>query len=447
LKGTIPGMKLLFYILCLAFSARAAYSQSNDSLLAHVPLHTGNLWDYEGWSLFLGHISYPRWILLSVVKDSIHANGKKYAVLERKVYDMQGEQDPGTLGITWKETFLQRVDSSSLNVYQLHPWQQPLAGEEFLIDSLRAQVGDSIITNLGAYDNILLFSEHSAIEAFGRRRSVRHLLTFIFLVSFQRLTAEGLGEFQWSSGGEGEPSFYELKAAIIQEDTLGSLLRGRPPGLMFSPKQLRFSQNVRNHAISFINPNAGLTIVDSVKIGNSSLFYSQPSYKGGRYSHTFFCKGPFLVFPKDSIRLDLFLREGVLHKILRDTLRVFAHGLNGDKLPEITMPVAVDLDVSVDDNADRLNSETAESYLTAYPNPARSNITISFKTKETRHVKVRIIDLAGREIARWDNHKTNTGRYQFVWPTATIPTGIYFVILETPQMLLSKKVLVLKQNH
>ena len=121
-----------------------------------------------------------------------------------------------------------------------------------------------------------------------------------------------------------------MQAAIIDGDTAGTLLRDQEPALLASEHELVFSKNVKERRIVLSNNGKGLTIIDSVKVKNDSRFYSKPSYHqgGGFVFPETFSKGPFLVFPADSIFLDIFVREDGLEENFEDTLRIYVSGLN-----------------------------------------------------------------------------------------------------------------------
>jgi hypothetical protein len=415
------------------FETSLAQISVNDSLLTHYPLQVGNIWDYNGGYYFLGSFLYPNWTFVAATKDSIHSNGKKYTVLERISYDMDGSDGAGSLGQIRKEIHLQRVDSTSLNVYQIHPWAQPISGNEFLVDSLKAMKGDSIITNSGTHDNILLLYDVAIAEFLGKHRITRMLAVVNALVGFQFATAEGLGEISRSSGGEGSPSFSSLRAAIIQSDTIGVLLRNQPSELTSSKENLIFSNEIKIQRIFFANRGHGLTIIDSVKMGNEANFYSHPRYHGAGYLNTFFSKGYFLVFPQDSISLDIFIRETALNEAFDDTLWVYARGSDGKMLPRFKIPVSYDPTVSVENSYSQYANIPQSHNLSVYPNPtySESKVTISYQLFQTAYSKIQVFDVAGRIIAILAGQKMNPGKHQSFWEISGIPSGVYFICLTT----------------
>lgn len=413
------------------FETSVAQIDVNDSLLAHYPLHIGNVWDYNGGYYFLGSFLYPNWTFVTATKDSIHSNGKRYTVLERSSYEMDGSDGSSSLGTIRKEIYLQRVDSTSLNVYQIHPWAQPPSGDEFLIDSLKAMRGDSIITNSGTNDSILQLYEVAAAEFLGKYRITRMLAVINALVGFQFATAEGIGEISRSSGGEGSPSFSNLQAAVIQNDTMGIPFRNQPSQLTFNKKNLIFSNETKVQRIIFNNPGHGLTIIDSVRMGNEANFYSHPRYHEAGYEYTYFSRGYFLVFPQDSISLDIFIRESALSEAFEDTIWVYARGLDGKIFPQFEIPVAYDPTLSVENSYNPSINIPHSHNLSIYPNPtySESEVTISYELFQTTNSKIQVFDIAGRVIATLTDQKMTRGKHLSIWEINAMPSGVYFIRL------------------
>ncbi len=414
----VPLRSLKFCYGLIFVSSVLAQNSAEDSLLSHYPLKVGNIWDYSGGS-------FPSLRLVTATKDSIHPNGKKYTVLYSVTYDISSSDNVGSLGQVRKETILQRVDSTSLNVYRI-PYEEPDFGE-VLIDSLRALPGDFIISN---YFKKIYMDSFSEKMFFGKSRVFRKLV-IDYIVYFEFETAEGLGEIHWSSVGEDLVSYDSLQAAVIRGDTLGALLRVRRPKLSLDRSELLFSKNQTKERIFFINRNDGLTVIDSVAMNRESDFYSQPFYRGAGYLDTVFSKGPFLVFPRDSIYLDMFIRESGLEQAFHDTLRVYARGINGESLPRIDIPVKVDPLVSVP-SLPNDNQNVPDSFnLTAYPNPLHSQQTLKifYQLNQTENLKIEVYDILGRRVSTLGNQRTLPGQHQIAWDSRDLPSGVYFVSL------------------
>jgi hypothetical protein len=423
-----------------------AQETANDSLLAQYPLQIGNIWDYSGGYYLSGSFFYPNWTLVTATKDSMHQNGKKYTVLKTITYNMSGQNKSGSLGQINEEIVLQRVDSTNFNVYRIHPWEEPASGDELLIDSLKAIEGDSIITNTGEYDNILLLYSVSKNDFLGESRVTRMLTVVNALVGFQFATAEGLGEISWGSSGEGEPSYRILEAAVIDGDSFGTFLRNQPPGLSVSEIELRFSKTDTTQRIFFRNSSKGLTVIDSVKITHESEFYSQPFYHGAGYRHKIFSKGPFLVFPKDSIYIDILIRNSSFKQAFRDTLRIYAKGINGELLPRVDVSVIVDPVVSVEETLSNNENFPDTFKLMAYPNPMNSekSLNILYQLNKSQDVKIEVYDILGRHITSLVKKRVNPGEHYTLWNPKGFPSGAYFVTLATKNRRETIRVQIIK---
>ena len=426
-------LKVIFLFLILTALSDFSLAQKStiDSLLAHYPIQVGNIWDYSGDRSFGSIYSFPLLRLVTTIKDSVHNNGKRYVVLNQVTYDMGLRQEADFLGGIRQEIRLQRVDSTSLNVYEVAPLDRLLYGDELLVDSLFAKPGDTIISNSEL--EIMLNSIHPEIFL-GQSRMQRELFALEYgLLSSHFITTEGLGQTSWS-GGEGEITSWTLQAAIIDGDTAGTLLRDQEPALLASEHELVFSKNVKERRIVFSNNGKGLTIIDSVKVKNDSRFYSKPSYHqgGGFVFPETFSKGPFLVFPADSIFLDIFVREDGLEENFEDTLRIYASGLNGQILTLIHLPIKVEVVVSVENDAANDKDLLPETFnLQAYPNPSylRQNLNVVYQLNKPENVYIKVYDILGRHVTTLTRQRIPRGKHRVEWDLQGIPSGVYFVSL------------------
>lgn len=150
---------ITIFIITINFSF--LYSQESDSLLSFYPLNLGNYWEFRidpsDW--------YKKYVRseqfsIEVIGDSILPNGKKYSVLEMK-YDGSSSEP---------EIYFDRIDSSSYNIYRYNLYYSYPNIDEFLIDSLRANVGDNLernylcrITNTDVWCTYYEFSQDSIL--------------------------------------------------------------------------------------------------------------------------------------------------------------------------------------------------------------------------------------------------------------------------------------------
>jgi len=82
--------------------------------------------------------------------------------------------------------------------------------------------------------------------------------------------------------------------------------------------------------------------------------------------------------------------------------------------------------------------------LSTFPNPFNSTLTISYTLPFPSPVSLKVIDLAGREVATLAEGWRVANAYRAVWNAGALPSGIYMTVLETPydrrfaQMILTK---------
>jgi hypothetical protein len=81
-------------------------------------------------------------------------------------------------------------------------------------------------------------------------------------------------------------------------------------------------------------------------------------------------------------------------------------------------------------DAPRPQARESRLMLAVSPNPARGSVALSFSLPTTGHVRLTLLDVSGREIARPVDREFDPGAHQVAWPTAAAP-GIYFARLQS----------------
>ncbi len=79
-----------------------------------------------------------------------------------------------------------------------------------------------------------------------------------------------------------------------------------------------------------------------------------------------------------------------------------------------------------------------------YPNPFNPVVNIEYSIKTTSNVKVSIINIYGSKITQLENMIKPIGNYRAQWNGSGVPSGVYFVQLETNGRVEIAKVLLLK---
>jgi len=97
------------------------------------------------------------------------------------------------------------------------------------------------------------------------------------------------------------------------------------------------------------------------------------------------------------------------------------------------------------DEFDNFDSKPAVTRLLPnYPNPFNPTTTIPYELGAQSQVKITVTDLLGREVATLVNGRQSAGSYQVQWNALNQSTGIYFIRLETGDLLQVQKITLIK---
>ena len=88
--------------------------------------------------------------------------------------------------------------------------------------------------------------------------------------------------------------------------------------------------------------------------------------------------------------------------------------------------------------------EPIQTTLAASPNPFNAAVTISYELPSPGEVRLRVYTAAGQEAAVIDEGFRSAGAHAVVWNAEEMPSGMYFCLLETGDVRLSRKMLLLK---
>jgi len=79
-----------------------------------------------------------------------------------------------------------------------------------------------------------------------------------------------------------------------------------------------------------------------------------------------------------------------------------------------------------------------------YPNPFNPSTTISYATKESGLVTLKVFDIIGNEVASLVNENKQAGKYSVEFNAGNLPSGIYFYKLTAGKFTTAKKLILLK---
>lgn len=79
-----------------------------------------------------------------------------------------------------------------------------------------------------------------------------------------------------------------------------------------------------------------------------------------------------------------------------------------------------------------------------YPNPATTFTTINYNLTSRANVVLKVIDLAGKQLAILVKQQQNAGKQEFYWELSknNITSGMYILILQVDNKTYSRKIIV-----
>jgi hypothetical protein len=83
-------------------------------------------------------------------------------------------------------------------------------------------------------------------------------------------------------------------------------------------------------------------------------------------------------------------------------------------------------------------------YLSAFPNPFNSAVTIEYFLDRPGLIDLTVCDLTGRHVASLVENQNETGRHRVVWDATRLSTGEYMVRLSTGDRNLTRPIILTK---
>ncbi len=97
-----------------------------------------------------------------------------------------------------------------------------------------------------------------------------------------------------------------------------------------------------------------------------------------------------------------------------------------------------------------VRSDLSNEFITLdqnYPNPFSSRTTIHYSLKRATHVKLILYSLDGKTISEFVDNYQNAGSYDINLDAGAFPEGIYLCKLLAEEVVLSKKLTLLRRNY
>ncbi len=79
-----------------------------------------------------------------------------------------------------------------------------------------------------------------------------------------------------------------------------------------------------------------------------------------------------------------------------------------------------------------------------YPNPFNPTTAISFSVARKGHVELKVYNILGIEVATLVDGVKEAGNYQVTFDAGTLPSGVYFYQLKTPEAVLTRKMMLVR---
>jgi hypothetical protein len=80
-----------------------------------------------------------------------------------------------------------------------------------------------------------------------------------------------------------------------------------------------------------------------------------------------------------------------------------------------------------------------------YPNPFNPSTMIHYALAQAGYVSLKILNLAGQEVATLINGKQNVGEHQIQWQAQGVPSGVYFYQLRVGGHVETRKMILMRR--
>jgi hypothetical protein len=79
-----------------------------------------------------------------------------------------------------------------------------------------------------------------------------------------------------------------------------------------------------------------------------------------------------------------------------------------------------------------------------YPNPFNPSTTIMYSLPVSGHVKLKVYDILGKQVAALIDKEQNRGSYEIPFDASFLPSGVYFYRLSSNKFTQTRKMIILK---
>ena len=79
-----------------------------------------------------------------------------------------------------------------------------------------------------------------------------------------------------------------------------------------------------------------------------------------------------------------------------------------------------------------------------FPNPFRTKTTVKYELPEECQISLKVYNVSGQLVKTLFSGRKTAGIYQIDWNTKELPSGIYFLRLETEKQSLTRRIVIVK---
>ena len=230
-------MQKFFIVLALFISN--SFAQIDSTALSFYPLNTGNYWEYKEIEFEGPYIFETNYFAVTVTGDTLLTNGKYYKIIEKQY-----------LHSSEINFVFERVDSLTGNVYRYYNEIYPdYHKDEYLIDSLRSQVGDSCAAQrLFSFmlTPLTIFWSEEMDSLFNRERHVKYYVHASYIPVYDYKLVKGIGLYKLTDWGEIRSTRIELIYANINGVKYGDKIQVGITEHFSKVKTFQLNQNYPN---------------------------------------------------------------------------------------------------------------------------------------------------------------------------------------------------------
>ncbi|HPG39326.1 MAG TPA: T9SS type A sorting domain-containing protein [bacterium] len=225
-------------IVLLAILTTNCLAQIDTTALSFYPLHTGNYWEYVETTFEMSYIFDRDSFTVTITGDTLLTNGKSYQILAKQYL-----HNP-EITLTFE-----RVDSLTGNVYRYNDKYPKYYKDEYLIDSLKSEIGDSSAAQRSSVCESTPLNVFGAIEVefiFNQQTKVKHFYQESFIPGYSYQLAENLGLYQLTNWGEISSRRFEMVYARVNGKEYGEKISTGISERTFKCKTFKLLQNYPN---------------------------------------------------------------------------------------------------------------------------------------------------------------------------------------------------------